>query len=126
MWGLHQSSKLWWSKFTGFLCSIGFKQHKEVGSLLTYEPNGKVLANFGYFIDDCIISAVNEATANLIVKKICSTFESVVSEKDANGCIDMLGINIKEVRHNGVQERLELNQADYITKLGDKVGIHRV
>ncbi|GME74363.1 unnamed protein product [Ambrosiozyma monospora] len=30
-----------------------------------------------------------------------------------------------EVRHNGVLERLELNQADYITKLGDKVGIHR-
>ncbi|GMG54485.1 unnamed protein product [Ambrosiozyma monospora] len=126
IFGLRQSSRLWYLRFTEYLCSVGFKQHKEVSCLLTYEQDGKVLANFGYFIDDCVISAVDEATADLIINKITSVFEATVSEKDSSGCIDMLGIKIKEYRtKSGVLNKIELNQADYITKLGARLGIFR-
>ncbi|GME73210.1 unnamed protein product [Ambrosiozyma monospora] len=104
---------------------FGIVQSSRLCCLLTYEQDGKVLANFGYFIDDCVISAVDETTANLTINKITSAFEATVSKKDSNGCIDMLGIKIKEFRSKSGLEKVELNQADYIAKLGARLGIFR-
>jgi hypothetical protein len=112
IYGLVQSARQWWKKFTAFLKSIGFK-NSHIDPCLFYRKDKNGFVMFCIYVDDGMLIGEEKA-----IKTFKKEIESKFVIKNLGELTEYIGVNIKKTKDGSAQ----LTQMDIIKKLENTFG----
>lgn len=118
LYGLKQSGRNWQILLEDMLMKIGFEKWVDIQCVMRkFDKYGNVIVIIGYFVDDLVIAGQKEHVKQNM-DDIKMTFKCTVTDFNDEGKKNILGIDvlIKD-------DKIELDQSKYITKLGERFGI---
>ena len=118
LYGLKQSPRAWFQRFTQYATKIGFKNSKSDTSLFVYRQ-GSELAYLLLYVDDIILTA----SSSTILRSILSSLKSEFSMTDLGLLHYFLGISVR-MDNNGSSWTNETTRQIYYIALICPTAIH--
>lgn len=116
IYGLKQSSRMWYEKFHQFITRIGFKRCSSDYCLYTKFENA-IRCYILLYVDDLLIVCDSEKMVRIVKELLAREFEMT----DIGIVNTFLGIHIEHDRKNGI---IQLGQSHYMKKVINKFGMN--
>ncbi|PKU84061.1 Retrovirus-related Pol polyprotein from transposon TNT 1-94 [Dendrobium catenatum] len=113
IYGLRQAPRQWYTTFTQFLLTIGFKYSQADPSLLTYTQNQTRIFLLVY-VDDILVTGNNNAAISTVLTKLQSQFNM----KNLGPAHHFLGIKIQSLK-----DKYFLSQSSYALSILKSVNL---
>nr|CAB3463731.1 unnamed protein product [Digitaria exilis] len=114
LYGLRQAPRVWFTRFTDYVKSIGFTQTRSDSSLFVLRGVGGVVAYLLLYVDDMVLAASSTALLQQLVSKLKEAF----AVKDMGPLAYFLGIDVQRS-----DDGFFLSQAQYVDDLLERAGM---
>lgn len=118
LYGLKQSSRLWYKRFDKFMLSLGYLRCTYDNCVYFRKLEDGSFVYLLLYVDDMLIAAKNMSKIQVLKKQLSDEFEM----KDLGAAKKILGM---EIRRDRTSKKLCLSQKSYIERVLERFGMHK-